>query len=310
MRYTPYTDAVRDVVRSGRIGRIITVHHLEPVGWWHAAHSYVRGNWRNTAESSPMLLAKSSHDIDWITYVTGKRIASVASFGGRAHFRSDQAPAKAGPRCLSCVIEPDCPYSAKKIYLDPLDNGGVLSWPASVVTEGGSRADVIEALVNGPYGRCVYHCDNDVVDHQVVSLQFDDGTAGSFTMTAFSEHAGRRTQLFGTHGSLDGDGRTVEVYEFATGLRERIDTAAAGAHDAGGGHGGGDAGLIAAFVGAVAAGDPSLIRSGADETLASHLSVFAAEESRLSATVVDVPSTSDPDQSHAVRFDNQRRESA
>lgn len=289
MRYTAYTDVVRDVISSGRLGRIITVHHLEPVGWWHAAHSYVRGNWGNTAESSPMLLAKSSHDIDWISYVTGKRIASVASFGSLAHFRPEQAPENSGRRCLSCAVEPGCPYSAKKIYLDPLQRDRPLSWPANVLTRGDSRADVMEALQNGPYGRCVYHCDNDVVDHQVVSLQFDDGTAGSFTMTAFSEHMGRRTQVFGSHGSLTGDGRSVEVFEFATGQRERFDTTPPGAHDAGGGHGGGDAGLISAFVDAVATADPSLIRSGPAETLASHLSVFAAEESRLAGTVVTVP---------------------
>ncbi|WP_459217340.1 Gfo/Idh/MocA family protein [Pseudonocardia sichuanensis] len=294
MRYTAYTEVVRDVIRSGRLGDIMTVHHLEPVGWWHAAHSYVRGNWRNTGESSPMLLAKSSHDIDWITYVTGKRIAAVASFGSRAHFRADKAPEDAGMRCLSCAVEPTCPYSAKKIYLGPVQRDGHLSWPTTVVTRGDTRADVVNALENGPYGRCVYRCDNDVVDHQVVSLQFDDGTAGSFTMTAFSEHTGRRTQVFGTHGSLDGDGRTVEVLDFATGRRERIDSAAAGAHDAGGGHGGGDAGLIAAFVDAVASGDPSLIRTGPDETLASHLAVFAAEESRLSGTVVTVPTPGNP----------------
>lgn len=289
MRYTPYTDVVRDVIRSGRIGQVMTIHHLEPVGWWHAAHSYVRGNWRNTSESAPMLLAKSSHDIDWITYVTGKRVAAVASFGGLAHFRADQAPDGAGRRCLSCAVEPDCPYSAKKIYLAPLERTGRLTWPGTVLTQGETRADLVGALENGPYGRCVYHCDNDVVDHQVVSLQFDDGTAGSFTMTAFSEHTGRRTQIFGTHGSLDGDGRSVEVFEFASGSRQRIDTRPAGGHDAGGGHGGGDDGLIAAFVDAVTAGDPSLIRSGADETLASHLAVFAAEESRLSGTVVNLP---------------------
>lgn len=127
----------------------------------------------------------------------------------------------------------------------------------------------------------MYRSDNDVVDHQVVALRFDDGTAGTFTMTAFSEHANRRTQFFGSRGSIDGDGDSIEVFDFATGERERMDVATQGSFDAGGGHAGGDDGLISAFVQALATGDRSLIRSGPIETLRSHLSVFAAEESRL-----------------------------
>lgn len=281
MRYTPYTDLVRGIIDSGRIGQVINVQHLEPVGWWHAAHSYVRGNWRNTALSSPMLLAKSCHDFDWLMYVTGKSIDTVASFGNRTHFRESQAPEGAGERCLDCAVESSCPYSAKKIYLEPAQRSGRVDWPATVVAGGDSQSDLLEGLASGPYGRCVYRCDNDVVDHQVVALHFDDGTAGTFTMTAFSEHANRRTQFFGSLGSLDGDGDSVEVFDFRTGERERFEVPTAGSFDAGGGHAGGDAGLISAFVRAVASGDRSLIRSGPLETLRSHLSVFAAEESRL-----------------------------
>ncbi|WP_022919666.1 Gfo/Idh/MocA family protein [Ruania albidiflava] len=288
MRYTPYTELVRKVIESGRLGRIISVHHLEPVGWWHAAHSFVRGNWRNTATASPMLLAKSCHDIDWIMYVTGKSISTVSSFGSLAHFRADEAPQGAGDRCLDCAVEPTCPYSAKKIYIERPQREGRTSWLGSVVTRGEHEADLVEALRTGPYGRCVYKSDNDVVDNQVVSMQFDDGTTGSFTMTAFSEHTGRRTQIFGTQGCLDGDGKSVELFDFVTNEREHLAADVPGSHDAGGGHGGGDAGLMSAFVAAVATGDRQYIRSGVDETLASHLSVFAAEESRLQGTVVAV----------------------
>jgi predicted dehydrogenase len=293
MRYTPYTDLVRSVVDSGRLGRIINIQHLEPVGWWHAAHSYVRGNWRRTDESAPMLLAKSSHDIDWIMYVTGRRIDSVASFGDRSHFRASEAPTGSGERCLDCAVETDCPFSAKAIYLEPARRNGTVRWPGSVITDGDSPADVEEALRVGPYGRCVYRSDNDVVDNQVLALRFDDGTAGTFTMTSFSEHTGRRTQIFGTHGTLDGDGEQVEVVEFRSGTREVLRVGDVGGADAAGGHGGGDAGLIAAFVQAVATGDRSVIRSGAEETLRSHLVVFAAEESRRTGTVQQVPHSSE-----------------
>ncbi|SEN33205.1 Gfo/Idh/MocA family protein [Nonomuraea pusilla] len=288
LRYTPYTRLVKRVVDSGVLGEIMSVEHLEPVGWWHAAHSYVRGPWRSERLASPMLLAKSSHDLDWLSYVTGRRIARVASFGGLGHFRPDKRPAQAADRCLDCVIEPDCPYSAPKLYYPALRERGA-TWPVSVITDGADEAAVTEALRTGPYGRCVYACDNDVVDHQVLALEFDGGATGTFTMTAFTEQTHRQTRIFGSHGRLVGDGERVEVLDFRTGATETAGTGHESGSNAGDGHGGGDDGVMDAFVRAVATRDPSHISSGPAESLASHLAVFAAEQARHSGTVVTVP---------------------
>jgi hypothetical protein len=161
-------------------------------------------------------------------------------------------------------------------------------WPVDIVTDGASEADVLAALRTGAYGRCVYGVDNDVVDHQVVAMELDGGQTATFTMTAFTEHASRQSRLFGTHGSLIGDGERVTVHDFRTGTASVHEVAAGGA-DAAAGHGGGDAGVMAAFCRAVATRDPRPIRSGARESLDSHLAVFAAERARHAGTVVTVP---------------------
>ncbi|MEV0569961.1 Gfo/Idh/MocA family oxidoreductase [Dactylosporangium sp. NPDC050588] len=288
LRYTPYTDLVKRVVDSGVLGEIVSVQHLEPVGWWHYVHSYVRGPWRREDLAAPMLLAKSSHDLDWISYVIGRRIAQVASFGGLRHFRPDQRPAGATERCLDCPVEAACPYSAPKLYLPRLRERGAV-WPVSVVTDGTDEAALLDALRTGPYGRCVYSGDNDVVDHQVVAMELTGGVTATFTMTAFTEQTHRQTQLFGTHGMLSGDGERVRVHDFRTDRIEVLETGPVGGSTAADDHGGGDSGLMDAFIRAVATGDGGHIRSGLDQSLASHLAVFAAEAARHTGTVVTVP---------------------
>ena len=286
MRYTPYTRAFKQAVDSGWIGDVVSIQHLEPVGFWHQAHSYVRGNWRREDTSSFMLMTKSCHDLDWLRYVVGRPARRVSSFGGLAHFRPEQAPHGAAERCLDCAVEPDCPYSAPRLYFGRL-RSGQLGWPLSVITDDLTEEGVEQALRDGPYGRCVYRCDNDVVDHQVVAMEFDGGVTATFTMTGFSEAAHRRTQVFGTRGRIDGDGEHISVLDFVTGRTEVLDVTSAGS-DAAAGHGGGDAGLVDAFVTAVATGNPGVIRSGPAETLETHLTVFAAERARRAGTVEQI----------------------
>jgi predicted dehydrogenase len=164
---------------------------------------------------------------------------------------------------------------------------GHTGWPLHVLTNDLTDAGVTRALREGPYGRCVYACDNDVVDHQVVALEFAGGVTGTFTMTGFTEAGHRRTQIFGTKGSIDGDGERIGVFDFLTNQTEEFDASAGGA-DADSGHGGGDFGLMDAFTNALASGDPSAISSGALESLETHLAVFAAEKARRGATVETV----------------------
>jgi predicted dehydrogenase len=287
LRYTPYTDTVKRIVADGRLGRLVGVSHTEPVGWWHFAHSYVRGNWRRTDESGPSLLTKCCHDLDWLRYIVDRPALAVYSRAGLHHFTPDNRPAGSADRCLDCVAEPDCPYSAARLYLGCLGDPRRERWPLSAVTLDATEQGVRRALRDGPYGRCVYASDNDVADHQVVVIDFEGGLTATLTMSAFTPMSRRRTQLMGTRGFLDGDGERLTRTDFVTGRAESVDVVGSGG-DAAGGHDGGDTGVIGAFVDAVAAGDPSLVRSGPRESLESHLMAFAAERSRLDGVRVPV----------------------
>ncbi|MBI4928775.1 MAG: Gfo/Idh/MocA family oxidoreductase [Anaerolineae bacterium] len=289
MRYTTYTQALKKLLDEGAVGDIISIQHLEPVGFWHQAHSFVRGNWRNTTESSFMLLAKSCHDLDWLRYMVGQSCTAVSSFGALRHFTRAQKPVEAGAalRCLDCAFEDRCPYSAVRIYIGTF-NRGYAGWPVNVVTPDPSLESLTEALRTGPYGRCVYECDNDVVDNQVVNLEFAGGRTGVFTMTAFNKAGHRKTRIFGTRGEIYGDGEKIQLYDFLTDSTREIDTNSSDASILGG-HGGGDYGLMERFVEAVANNDQSLILSGADESLETHRMVFAAERARVNRCVVEMP---------------------
>lgn len=292
MRYTRYTQTLKKLIDQGVIGEIVSMQHLEPVGYWHQAHSFVRGNWCNEKESSFMLLAKSCHDLDWIRYIFGEPCRSLSSFGSLQHFKRSEKPAQAGAatRCLHCDYEPECPYSARKIYLQRLARGES-GWPVNVLHPEPTIETITAALETGPYGRCVYECDNDVVDHQVVNMQFSSGKTATFTMTAFNKAAHRKTSIFGTRGEIYGDGQNIHIFDFLTDTTRVIDTEATSADAGGGGqalggHGGGDYGLMDHFVAAVCEQDPSRILSGPDESLESHRMVFAAERARRENIVV------------------------
>lgn len=284
LRYTRYTSAVKEIIDAGRLGDIASIEHLEPVGWWHQAHSYVRGDWRREDLASPMLLAKSCHDLDWISYIMGKAVRKVSSFGNLMHFRPQNRPATATARCLDCPVEPSCPYSAKRLYLDCLGNPEREAWPLDAVTSARTIDGIEEALRDGPYGRCVYTCDNDVVDHQVVSLEYENGSTASFTMTGFTPFTRRRTRIFGTHGCLEGDGVKAVITDFVTGREQTLVLGDSGS-DAASGHDGGDERLMDAFLDALDTGDASHILSNAGTSLESHRIAWAAERSRRTSTV-------------------------
>jgi predicted dehydrogenase len=287
LRYTPYTLALKSLLDSGKIGELVAVQHREPVGFWHFAHSFVRGNWRRTDESTFLLLSKSCHDLDWLSHVIGRPATRVSSFGSLTHFRPEAAPVGATDRCVTCPVEPSCAYSAPRIYRAGLTGDGPQRYFTGIVAPTMTSPDLETALREGPYGRCVYACDNDVVDHQVVNVEYDGGATASFTLSAFTPMESRHTALFGTQGEIRGDGRWLHVYDFHTQRTESINTmpntTTADPHD------GGDEGLITAFLAALRQGDPTLILSGAKESLASHRIVFAAEQARLAGSVVEIP---------------------
>ena len=274
MRYTSYFRQFKRVLESGRLGELISVQHLEPVEHIHMSHSFVRGNWRNSRESNPMILSKSCHDLDILRWLIDKPSRRVSSFGSLKLFRREMAPAGATKRCTDgCPAEKECPYSALKIYLKRK------IYLYHLKTEDYEEKTILKALQEGPYGRCVYACDNDVVDHQVVNVQFEDQITAAFSMEGLTSYAGRRTRVMGSLGDLVGDERELSLYDFRTRKQYKWDVSQAGPSVSG--HGGGDWGLVRDFVQAVSRKDPSLLSSTLAASMESHLLGFRAEESRL-----------------------------
>ncbi len=284
LRYAPHFLKIRSLIDEGAV---VTIQHAEDVAYWHMAHSYVRGNWRSEERSSFMLLAKSCHDIDLLRYFAGSRCLRVQSFGGLLHFRKDRKPAEAGESrsCGECAFEPRCPYSACKIYLRDRAARGYWGWPLTVLSDEPDEQSLRRALQSGPYGRCVYECDNYVVDHQVVNLEYQGGVTASFTMSAFNE-GGRKTVVQGTRGIIRAEEGRIRVLDFLNDRWREVPVELP--RGAGSGHGGGDGGLLEAWLSALRSGERGLIRSGAGESLETHLTTFAAERSRLQGTVESV----------------------
>ncbi|KAL6482883.1 hypothetical protein MHYP_G00077550 [Metynnis hypsauchen] len=290
LRYDPVISKIKTLIDSGVVGDVIHIQHFSLVGFYHFAHSFVRGNWRNEAESSFALLAKSCHDLDLIHHwAGGRRCIKVSSFGSLSHFRKENKPPGAANRCLDCSVERNCPYSAKKIYLDRVKEGWV-RWPVSVICSNSvpDIESVTEALKTGPYGRCVYECDNDVCSNQVVNMEFEGGLTASFSMVAFTEEIGqRKTSICGSRGELSYNGKEINVFDFLTqtSTKHTAHKNIPGAFYLGP-HGVADYHLVDAFISAVASEDPLLIKSGPKETLASHRLVFEAERARLENRIV------------------------
>jgi predicted dehydrogenase len=288
LRYAPYYMKVKEIIEEGVLGDICSINHTEGVGWLHQAHSYVRGNWNNTEKSSFMLLAKSCHDIDLITWWLGRQCRKVSSFGSLKHFNAANKPDLAAQYCMDCPLQDEgCLYSAKKFYFGHLQNGNH-DWPVSVLLDEFTPEALEEKLRTSDYGRCVYASDNDVVDHQVVAMDYDEDITVTFTMTAFAPE-GRRTVIHGTKGCLEGDGKTIRILDYETNSWTRIpinkldDNLLEG-------HGGGDYGIMMSFLKSLANDDPSEIKTGCFETLQSHLITFAAEQSRLEGRTIDIES--------------------
>lgn len=275
LRYTDFFNAIKQIIVSGEIGEVVTIQHNENVSYWHQAHSYVRGNWRNVETASPMILAKSCHDMDILSWLIQSKPTKVASFGSLSHFKASTMN-DVPKRCTDgCPHQETCPYFAPKVYLNAPD------WMKMPVSDDISDSAILEALKTGPYGRCVYRCDNDVVDHQVVSIEFENQATASFTMTAFTHENTRTIKVMGTKGEIRGhmDKNTLEIYTFGNEQPKRIDL-----NHSQYGHGGGDQGIMAAFVQLIHQKRfdlPSL-----EISTQAHLLAFMAETARLEGRVV------------------------
>ena len=283
LRYTPYFRKVKEIVDSGALGRIISVQHIEPIEHIHMSHSYVRGIWHKEAETNPIIMAKSCHDMDILRWILNKRCVQLSSFGSLTWFKPENAPKGSTARCMDgCAVESTCAYSALRIYhrertwLYHFD----LPWDKD---QGDAILDVLRTT---NYGKCVYQAGNDVPDHQVVSMEFEDGITASFNMEAHTSYNGRRTRIMGSEGDLVGDEETLTYTNFSTKSSKTLKTSEYAQVNSG--HGGGDYGIAKDFLQAVAHQDPTILTSTIDMSMESHLMCFKAEESRHQGRIVNV----------------------
>lgn len=275
LRYTPFFSELKKVIDSGKIGKIVCLQHNENIGYYHFAHSYVRGNWRRVSQSSPLVLAKSCHDMDILLWLTGSKCRNISSFGGLAHFNKESAPDYAVARCIDCSEISNCPYSAYKIYQDPK------VWPASVAAPSKTAEELEAKLKEGPYGRCVYNCDNDTIDHMSTAIEFENGVTAVFNISAFTTDIRRTIKIMGTHGEIRGDMllNEIEVSVFGKG-KELITPEVVES-----GHGGGDLKLFEDFIDSLK-NSRRESRTTVKLSVESHLMAFAAERSRITGQVV------------------------
>ncbi|MCR4622320.1 MAG: Gfo/Idh/MocA family oxidoreductase [Clostridiales bacterium] len=280
LRYAPAYLKADELLSSGTIGRLISINETEQVWYGHFVHSYVRGPWRRKEDSSPVILAKCSHDLDLLQFFARSRCETVSSVGELYWFRSENAPEGSAGRCTECRLVDTCPYSAKRLYIDRMQGrpdyvfSSIIVRPHKLTTE---RA--WEALRTGPYGRCVYRCDNDVPDSQQCLMRFENGVTAVLDMNAFTGNGGRIFTFHGSMGELiiNEEEDFIRVKRFGCESHETI--AISGLTDEKSGHGGGDAGIVRSLY-AMLTGQQSEVTS-LEDSIESHLMGIAAEESRL-----------------------------
>ncbi len=286
LRYAPFFVALRDTVRSGRLGDLVAVDWRENLSYHHFVHSFVRGNWSNTQRTAPMLLAKCSHDLDQLVWLVGRAPERLSSFGSLTHFTAERALPDMPERCTDgCPHQNTCLWYAPDVYIGDR-TPRFMQDPVSLSREPAER---LEALRTGPYGRCVYRCDNDAVDHQVVTLDFGGGLTANLTMQGASHKEGRTVRIDGMRATLLADQERNEIQIWDHGTDEPDILRPARREDAGGysGHGGGDQGLLEDFVAVLRGEHPQAATEGT-ESLISHLLAFAAEEARHTGSVVSL----------------------
>ena len=272
LRYHPYFMKVKELVDSGELGHIISINHRTSVGVDRAAHGFVRGIWRSERLSNPMLMSKCCHDIDFLLWLTKTPCRKLTSFGSLRWFKSKNAPEGSAERCIDCRVESRCPFSAVDLYQVRRD------WIANFdVPEGKTIDDVIEdQLREGLYGRCVYHCDNDVVDHQIVSMEMESEVTINFSMDIFTLKDCRETHISLTEGEIDGDENRLRVRRFR-GAEETVYDFSGLAHQPF--HAGADLAIVADFIDAIRTGRRDLVTS-IERSVESHRICFEAERSR------------------------------
>ncbi len=288
LRFTKFFCGLKSIIDSGAIGDIVHIQHAECVGNLHQSHSFVRGNWKNSDESAPMILAKSCHDMDILSYLIGRECKRIHSFGSLTYFTRENAPVDAPEYCIDgCPHADECFYYAPKLYLETFQRDGF----PTALTKNWNPTDeeLISALRTTEYGKCVFKCSNNVVDHQTVNLEYEGGVTANFTMCAFNKGS-RNIRIMGTRGEIIANMNEdfYTVYDFKTLKYNKINITDAVTDDSiNGGHGGGDGGIIRALVARLSGDTSDKSICSIEETCRNHLISFAAEKSRISGEVVD-----------------------
>ncbi len=285
LRYSLFYKKIKEIVNSKILGNIININTTENVGYWHQAHSFVRGNWNNSNKTSPMILQKCCHDFDILNWIIDKKPLNVSSFGSLSLFKKENVPKDSSNYCYDCKIQNNCPYNAVKYYVDSIKNDKDLGWPYDVVVLNPTKDKVLAAIKNGPYGRCVYKCDNNVVDHQIVNIQYEDNITATHTMCAFSKDCYRDIKIFATRGDLIANtlNNTIIYHTFVDNKEFVIDVSKL-TNDLSG-HMGGDKLMINELLKLINK-ETSQLDSSIEKSVLSHVIAFAAEESRINKGVV------------------------
>lgn len=272
LRHHPYFMKIKQLIASKELGQIISINHRSSVGIDRSTHGFVRGMWRKEEITNPMLISKCCHDIDFLLWLTDSRCHQLTSFGSLRWFRSTNAPQGSAGRCVNCKIERNCPFSAVRLYRERQE------WIANFdIPEGKSMADAIEyQLHEGLYGRCVYHCDNNVVDHQIVSMEMENEVTVNFSMDVFTLKDNRETHICLTEGEIQGDETTLHVKRFCNREENVYDFSDIIGTPF---HAGADLALMADFIEAVRSGQKEFATS-INHSIESHRICYEAERSR------------------------------
>ncbi len=291
LRYAPFYTKIKSLLMEGAIGDVVSVMAVEGVGNVHQSHSYVRGDWHREDETTPMLLAKCCHDLDILQWLVNKPCRKVSSFGKLTYFTPENAPDGAPERCFEqdCPAREECPYSCEKVYLK--EGCNFMQRTAGRGYSAGftpTHEEIKEGLRHTNFGACVFHAGNDVVDHQIVNMEFADGVTASLTMNAFN-YGGRYIRIFGTKGELYANASDTEITVFSFYPRKWTKYSVVETDETiAGGHGGGDTGLITELYEYLSDHYTGFCAADIDISVKNHMIGFAAEKARRNDTVEGV----------------------
>ena len=292
LRYTPFYKKIKSIIDSGMIGRVMCVDQVEGVVDLHFSHSFIRGNWHSSKETTPMVLAKTCHDLDIIQWLVGKSCKKVSSFGDLTYFKAENAPEGAPVRCSdgTCPEKDTCPYSCHAVYIENKHKFWAKGAFRSIMATHPdySDEDIMEDLKRTDYGLCVFHANNDMPDHQTVNMEFEGGATATLNLNAFNA-GGRYTRIYGTKGELYAfaSDNSIHVHTFSDNKDHSISVQET-EESITGGHGGGDYGIVFDMYDYLNGTYMGCSVSQISTSVANHLIGFAAEEARHNDTVVSM----------------------